>query len=548
MKNTVVLTLSILTLVLSGCHRPSDSEILRQAWSRIEARPDSVVRLLEEEIQPSSLSEEEKAAYWYLLTLGHTMQGRSLINDSLINFSVEYYRKQPNPHRLFNACRFAAWQARSDDRYKVRQEQLWLEALSVAEAENNPDYLSEAYSKLLDFYWEEKQFDQVITYSRKWGLLLAEDRAAAWYYSGLGYAALQQPDSADRYLSDASDLALRDNLPSAFHYLRNYADFLVGHAPENGLLCLNKTRAVFPDHSLNFSFAFTFEALGQMDSAIYYIGKAQIDKKSTRLSEATWEVYMKTIEQIWRAKDGQPYSVNKMPVYCDSISQMTSQRLLNETELLRSQNRLQQATFKAEASRQQVLLILFIFLFIASVMAGFAFFYIRNRRERLLEAEEKLDTLQQLLREATDSKVEETAVRDRPDSAFFRKMLLQQLGIIRLIATVPTQQNRELIQQMSRIANQDAPSDTLLVWEDLYPVIDAVYDHFYSRLSVFSARRLSEKEIQLCCLLCACFSTKEISVVTGQSVRTIYQRKTNIRHALGMDEKDDIVAYINAQS
>ena len=33
--------------------------------------------------------------------------------------------------------------------------------------------------------------------------------------------------------------------------------------------------------------------------------------------------------------------------------------------------------------------------------------------------------------------------------------------------------------------------------------------------------------------LCAEFSTKEISVVTQQSIPTIYQRKTNIRKKLG---------------
>lgn len=44
------------------------------------------------------------------------------------------------------------------------------------------------------------------------------------------------------------------------------------------------------------------------------------------------------------------------------------------------------------------------------------------------------------------------------------------------------------------------------------------------------------------------FSTKEISVVTQQSVRTIYQRKTDIRHKLGMDEKEDIIGNISAQT
>lgn len=40
------------------------------------------------------------------------------------------------------------------------------------------------------------------------------------------------------------------------------------------------------------------------------------------------------------------------------------------------------------------------------------------------------------------------------------------------------------------------------------------------------------------------FSTKEISVVTQQSIPTIYQRKTNIRKKLGMDEKEDIIDFI----
>lgn len=173
-------------------------------------------------------------------------------------------------------------------------------------------------------------------------------------------------------------------------------------------------------------------------------------------------------------------------------------------------------------------------------------FYIRNRRDKLLEAEEKLESLQQLLREAATT--EHSTDNATPDSHFFRKILLQQLGLIRLMATTPTEQNQELLQQMSRIANDNLPADTLLVWEDLYPLIDAVYAYFYTRLTQLADGRLSEKEVQLCCLLCAGFSTKEISVVTRQSVRTIYQRKTTIRHALGMDEKDDIVDYINRES
>ena len=69
------------------------------------------------------------------------------------------------------------------------------------------------------------------------------------------------------------------------------------------------------------------------------------------------------------------------------------------------------------------------------------------------------------------------------------------------MATTPTQQNKELLQQMTRITNEDVPVDTLLVWDDLYPIIDAVYDNFHTHLVRLSDGRLLEKEIQLCCLL-----------------------------------------------
>ena len=83
------------------------------------------------------------------------------------------------------------------------------------------------------------------------------------------------------------------------------------------------------------------------------------------------------------------------------------------------------------------------------------------------------------------------------------------------------------------------------MWADLYPVIDTIYNGFYSRMETLYGYLLSEKEKQVCCLLCADFATKEIGVVTQQSVASVYVRKTAIRKKLGMDEKGDIVEYIN---
>ena len=84
----------------------------------------------------------------------------------------------------------------------------------------------------------------------------------------------------------------------------------------------------------------------------------------------------------------------------------------------------------------------------------------------------------------------------------------------------------------------------MLNWNDLYKAIDYIYDNYYTLLAAEYSNTLNEKELQLCCLLKANFSTKEISILTQQSVRTVYQRKTQIRQKLGLEEKADITDII----
>lgn len=536
-----------IALGLTACRQPSIREVLTEATSLVDQNPDSAVLLLEERIMPVSLTDRDKADYWYLLTAAHLMQGRSLVNDSLINYSVAYYRRHGNGHRLFNACRFAAWQSKWGDRDKQRQERLWIEAVSVAEAENDTAYLSDAYRHLSNFYSDEKQYQKAIDICRKKETLSQKDRATAWYIAGLNYERMNQSDSCHKYMSAAAKLAYEIESEDAFHYMRNYADVLSAEAPKEALALLDHTRSSFPGKPLPLSYAIVYKELGLMDSARYYLAKAKTDQQKEELSEAGWQVYLKALEIVWKGDSKQlPNDLKSLAVYCDSISDALTYPLQNEKELILAQNRLLQDNLRTETSRQRTQSILFLLLFVCAVAGGISFFYIRRRRDKLIEAEEMLESLQQLLREATT-----TAQTDpnnqplQPDNTFFRKVLLQQLGFIRLVATSPTQQNKELLQQMARIANDDVPSETLLIWSDLYPIIDAAFDNFYTRLTALADGRLTEKETQLCCLLRAGFSTKEISVVTQQSVRTIYQRKTNIRHALGMDKKDDIVGHIN---
>ncbi|MBQ8521583.1 MAG: LuxR family transcriptional regulator, partial [Bacteroides sp.] len=131
------------------------------------------------------------------------------------------------------------------------------------------------------------------------------------------------------------------------------------------------------------------------------------------------------------------------------------------------------------------------------------------------------------------------------DDAFVKRILLQQLGVIRLVANTPTAQNQALLRRLAEIGNDQVPVEELIVWKDLYPLIDRLYNGSHSRLTERFGSILTNKDVQICCLLCAGFSTKEISVITHQSSGTVYVRKTSIRKKLGIEEGADIVEFVN---
>jgi DNA-binding CsgD family transcriptional regulator len=171
------------------------------------------------------------------------------------------------------------------------------------------------------------------------------------------------------------------------------------------------------------------------------------------------------------------------------------------------------------------------------IIGGLTFFNWKRKRQ-MEDKEEELETLRQLITESQQH-------TEQKDDRFFKRILLQQLGVIRMAASNPTNANQELIRRMSEIVDGQVPVDSLLNWEDLYQTIDYIYEGFYTRIKEKYGEILNEKELQLCCLLRANFSTKEISIVSGQGVRTVYQRKSVIRQKLNMEEKADIIEYLS---
>ncbi len=135
---------------------------------------------------------------------------------------------------------------------------------------------------------------------------------------------------------------------------------------------------------------------------------------------------------------------------------------------------------------------------------------------------------------------------DSPNPSALRQAMLQQLGIIKMVAETPTEQNREMLRKISSIE-----SDTegeLVNWNNVFELINTLYSGFYKKLHTAWGDTLTPKEEQIIVLMLAGFSTKEISVITAQTTSTIYVRKSSIRKKLGVPEKEDIVTFLREKT
>ena len=534
---------------LCACSRTDNTAVLRQADDVIYGNSDSAMKLLSQIKNPERLPFEEKMLYGWLRTFAHNVRGASMAEDSLILPAFNYFVSGRDTVKMLNSyvlkSKYLYWLKKHTESMAVLDSGI-VEAIACRDTYLMVSMLAEQAYR---YVYVEKDYKKAIEAHLR-AIAIREDEGLC-YSLGIAMGLLGN-DSASYYMDRSIELVTqKKDTARLVHYLRNYAQLLSykGQDYEKAIR-VSKRLQSFPSDKVNdamITLVLTecYLKIGELDSAQYYLdrGKAEVGHFKKFLTTENMIAYYQGLIDYTRYGTFDFLDVMR---YNDSIHnalyalQSTIQRKDESKESLSNAN------LMLTVERQEAQLTLLFCVLVLVLVGGGAFFYIRGRRNRLIEAEERIETLNRLLVEATkgDRGQEETPATEVKDGQFFRKILLQQLGIIRLVATQPTSQNQELLRRISGNTNHELPVESLLVWDDLYPLIDRIYDGFYTKMNQRFGSVLIDKEQQLCCLLCAEFSTKEISVVTQQSIPTIYQRKTNIRKKLGMGEKEDSVEFV----
>lgn len=541
------LTMAIVILGVASCSKPMSryNEVLDNAETLIRSNPDSALSILDA-IDPSDLKVDSlKAKFHYLKAFGHMKRNRSMIGDSLITFAHNYYRGKDIVKDMRSGVALAWYKFRVGD---TPGSIAMLD--SLAELHDVPDSLMAQTLRIRVLLGaSEYQGQQIIPLAKRLYQLETDSlrRNEAKYMLMGGYLYAGKVDSALNIETELIDYARRHKLGDwEFQFTVERAQLLseAGREDESDSLIGEIFRKAGPENGgadlLHFQYALNALNRGDVSSAVSHIAIADsLADKMRGDDDPYFRSYsnmlhaMVDFKQTGRIKLMQITGLNNRQN--ERFNRMKASQWESERGALNQQNRA--LALKAE-SRQKTVIILVVSLF-ALIILGCSAWIIRVRRQRERDNEERIEALLKMVDEYTATPMQDSGTTD---SSALRGAMLKQLGIIKMVAETPTEQNREMLRKISAIDGKT--NGELVDWEKVFEMIDSLYSGLYTKLHREYGEQLTPKEEKIIVLMVAGFSTKEISVITGQTTSTIYVRKSSIRKKLGVPEKEDIVVFL----
>ena len=551
MNKIIHVLTAIIALAITSCTK-SDSQYSRDLGTAeylMQSNIDSALSILET-IDPSELRIDSlRAKYHFLMAYGHMRHNRSLIGDSLISFAHDYYRGKDVARDIRSGMTFAWYKFWVGD---TPGAMAMLDSLTTLP--NVPDSIMvQTLRTRVLLGAAEYQGRELVPLAERLESLETDSlrKIEAKYMLLTGYEYAGELDSALYILDELIAFARNNNWGDKhFQFEIERAQLLTeqGRNTESYALIDEIFRKAGPDNGaaylLHFQYAINALNSGDISRASRHLVIADSLASNLRNEDdAYFRSYSNLLhaiidfKQTGRIKLRHINGLNNRQN--ERFNRMKASQWESERGALRQQNKA--LTLKAESEHKTVIILIIGIIALMALTGTCWIIVIRRQRER--ENEERIEALQKMIDEYKSSPV--MPVTETADSSTLRNIMLKQLGIIKMVAETPTEQNREMLRKISSIDGET--NGELVDWGKVFEIIDNLYSGFYTKLHTTYGSMLSQKEEQIIVLMVAGFSTKEISVITGQTTATIYVRKSSIRKKLGAPEKEDIVRFLQCQ-
>ncbi|MDE6581178.1 MAG: hypothetical protein K2K47_01440 [Duncaniella sp.] len=456
MKSKIIIVITLLAGILS-CSRPQsyNRDVITEAERLFQTDTDSALSLLDK-IDPSELTEDSlRAHYHYLRAWGHMRQNRSLIADSLITFAHDYYRGKDIVRDMRSGTVLAFY------KFWVGDTQGAISLLdSLVSLDNVPDSLMVETLRIRTLLGaSEYQGEEIIPHAKRLETLETDSlrKIEAKYMLCYAYENAEMMDSALYIIEELIDYAGKHQWGEKHFMLSvercqiltelgRYAesekliDYIFTHGgPDNGASdLLHLQRAINALNTGNIPLA--TDELAIADSfALKFRGKDETYYRSySNLLKAIID-----FKQSGRMKLSHVNGLNNRQR--ERFNRMQASQWESERGALRQESRA--LALKAESEHKTVVIL--IMGIAVLILLGGAAWIIFVRRQHESDNEERIEALQKMVDEYKSNPAASQV--NAPDPGALRRAMIQQLGIIKMVAETPTEQNREMLRKISSI-------------------------------------------------------------------------------------------------
>ena len=567
----------------------------------LHEKPDSLALLLEEKVNPCTLSDRDKADYALWLTKTHMMQNRSLINDTLIHCAVEFYRQTASPH-LLDACLLAARQINRSGTALSQQKQLLNETLLIAMQQKDTTMVQEICSRLTQLYeipGDSEKIKKLIRITERYA---GPNRSITSYRNlAAQYRKLNRLDSVFPHIRKGIDLARKQNSPIEFDLTRTYITLLNASGNSKEALSVLRDlehRVPAGKNDLRIHYIHTWINMGKLDSARVYINSCQsflneVKNQEGGVGEGTGieiEIINSILEfykEVIRAKEGKPLLMNEVGVSINSFMDKTRNRMKIDREQQFVQNKLIRDNLMLDIKhgklKQCFLWTVIVVLLVIIILISIYYQKLLQKERSVRQAEEQLrmNMIQMTENESVIRKNEEliNSLSSQLDESGELKQEIAQLNEEK---EALKEKNRTLKKEMERYAKETGQKDSgFNVFEklaeenaklqererfltaqliarteilnrlskrpryieksyrdEIVHAVNQLFDGYSHRLhNHFPA--LTEEDIFYCCLFKLRLSTSAIGTLLGISPSSVTKRKQRVKEKMIQQYPDE---------
>ena len=224
------------------------------------------------------------------------------------------------------------------------------------------------------------------------------------------------------------------------------------------------------------------------------------------------------------------------------VKQITKLKMQNEFDDILRKNEIERIYKEASYKNRELKFIgLTVFAGLLAIILILLYINQKNKNAKLKLKEENLELEKKKLNQDLQYKKKELASN--------MMYLMEKNEFItsiskKLIELKPDakKDNKDLIQQ---IINEIRQNSSTKIWDEFEVRFKEVHLNFYNELHKRHPD-LTPNEIKICAFLRLNMSTKEISAITHQSVKSINMARFRLRKKLDIDREENLIAYLNS--